>query len=103
MTFHPVTIGNKWKKILEKVYDTSNNSNMDIKLGSALLYGGKIVNTGTNINNRTQWNGISMPCVHAEMSAVNSISYRCRYKSVFTENKPFSRGKGWCQKGGKYP
>jgi deoxycytidylate deaminase len=74
MSFRPVTISNKWAKILGEVQDVSNNSNMGTRLGSALLEKGRVIKTGYNHADRCQWHGITMPCIHAEMSVTHSIS-----------------------------
>jgi len=61
--------------------DSSNNSNMVIRLGSALLEKGKIIKTGCNRNDRSQWHGITMPGIHAEMNVTHSISPYSRPKN----------------------
>lgn len=101
MVFRHIKISNKWMRILSDVQNESTNSNMGIRLGSALIEKGKIVNKGCNRNDRSQWHGITMPGIHAEMSATKSISpysrpknYRRLWSSGESKNKvSYQRGR----------
>jgi len=103
MSFRPVLISKKWEKILEEAKDSSEKSNMTIRLGSVLLEKGKIIKSGYNHNNRSQWHGVTMPGIHAEMHVTHSISpytrppsYRRLWSSRGTEinqHQQFEKGK----------
>lgn len=88
MPFRLVAITKKWDKILDTIKGESTNSNMNIRLGSALLDKKKVIKTGCNRNDRSQWHGITMPGVHAEMSATHSIS-------PYTRPKKYRRLRGF--------
>lgn len=64
--------------VLSQVKNASAASNMSITLGSALLERGRIVSTGYNYNNRSQWRGITVPAIHAEMHATRLLTPRYR-------------------------
>lgn len=68
-------------KILEDVKNASEGSNMGIRLGSALLQKGRIIKTGCNRNDRSQWGKITFPGIHAEVSVTHSISPHSRPKT----------------------
>lgn len=107
--FRRIIISNKWEKILNEVHNASKNSNMGIRLGSALLHRGKIIKTGYNRNDRSQWHGITMPGVHAEMSVTHSISphnrpktYRRLWSNGDSKNRSYDNGpkfKNWGEGG----
>lgn len=108
MGFRKITISNKWERILNEVQNASDNSNMVIRLGSALLEKGRVIKTGCNRNDRSQWHGITMPGVHAEMSVTHSISpynrpknYRRLWSNGDTKiTKPkLCSQRGQCEKG----
>lgn len=83
--FHPITISNKWNKILSQTKITSSLSNMNIQLGSVLLYNGRIVNRGCNRNDRTRFCNTSTPGVHAEMNSSKILcKSRWREKGNYT-------------------
>lgn len=94
MGFRCITISNKWRRILNEVQNASNNSNMGFRLGSALLERGKIIKTGCNRNDRSQWHGITMPGIHAEMSVTHSISpytHPPTYHRLWSSGDPTNR------------
>jgi deoxycytidylate deaminase len=71
-----VKISNKWERILNAVQHASSKSKMRVRHGSALIRKGKVIHTGYNHNDRSQWHGTTVPAIHAEMQAINGLRHK---------------------------
>ncbi len=64
---------NKFIKICDIAKEVLKKSNMPMKLGSCVIYKGKVISTGFNHTTRSYISGFTFPAIHAEMSAISSF------------------------------